>query len=175
MGGQGEMALDVGNAYTTGKVIVSFDKAGTIASIAARTMSQVVKQSFSDGDILTIKEANPRAIIVINSITFKCPVKSATKPNEAKPPGALRARKGLTQYVSGASWEIKDIQCADYTLIGSETVAPWGGDTSEIDRTWCGDSCLGVRKNCDGFMYPDPGQGKVSVCKQIRKISAEGG
>merc|ERR1712048_1232493 len=76
-----------------------------------------------------------------------------------------------TQYFSGASWELVDVNCADYNIIGTDTAVPWGETTAVLDRKWCGDSCLQVHDDCDGFLYPDPGQG-VQQCKQIRKISA---
>merc|ERR1712048_259489 len=166
--GEGEVTVDVGNAYTNGWVqvdLVTPNRVDAIASVASRTMSTVVKHHFSDGDKLRISEVRPRAVIVINSISFNCPTTTTTT-------GELVAQEGSTQYVSGASWSLSNISCADYVRIASEPARPWGSQMAIIDKSWCGDSCLQMRDDCEGFLYPDPGEGD-HACVQIRKIPSD--
>lgn len=178
-GMKGVMVLNFGNAYYQGAVAVRQDNPdGTTEDFhraGPKEASKIAKIEFSDATNITLHEFSPRGIMVINSVHFECQSSETQEPI-----GMLRQSQTRsdgtkeTQYVSGASWDLKDVNCDDYSLIGEVESSKWDGTpASTSDRTWCGDACLvtGEHTNgCDAFAYPDPGTDDTE-CKILKKKS----
>lgn len=185
-GMKGVMKLNLGNAYYQGTVSVQQDDVLPNGSISSDRIAligpkeyKVVTHEFNDATNITLHEFNPRGIMVINAIHFEC----QSVPTPA-PVGMLRQSQTRsdgtteTQYVSGASWNLQEVNCDDYSLIGEVQSSKWDGTpASTSDRTWCGDACLvtGEHTNgCDAFAYPDPGTAGTpsdTECKILKKKS----
>jgi len=158
--GHGKLTLDVGNLYYMGFVVVSFEGWGKLAMVGGKTATQTVESHFSHGWNLIINEEQPRAIMAINSIDFKCAPRS---PRLA--PGNLRAHVGDIQYVNGAAWRLRDIEgnCSEYCVISSEDAIRWGSDKAVISRQFCATSTM--FQDAEGFLYPDTGDWNTNVTK----------
>ena len=69
--GTGEMTIDFGNCWNEGEVKVYLD-AKQVAFANAGSKSVTTTISFTPGSVLKIRDENGNAVIMLNSITFKC-------------------------------------------------------------------------------------------------------
>jgi len=177
--GHGSAILNFGNAYREGVVVARLDGVEKKRATAYETQV-VVPFDFHEGQILTIKECDPRGMIVINSLNFKCPQGPPTPapptpfPTVASPtavptPGPtlqpavpavvtkLRRIPEQSIYTAGAKWRhvgASEWYCSKDTRDAyQEEAPPWGSVGSTSARTWCATRCV-EDDGCVGFLYP---------------------